>query len=193
VLLVRRREVMAEADITNPPDDGGIAGGEGGGSGGGDGGSGGGDAGTGDAGTGDAGSTTDTLTNDQAVDLLDAANIRVQSTGNCSDRNNAACTSLDGVRRSTIDGIINFQRNSGADIIITGGTEVGQNLGIFSQGNGFKLDISRTNEVTDYLHNNFANTGTRADGAALYQDVDGNVYALTFRLSGPTRTSGEVP
>jgi Putative peptidoglycan binding domain len=118
-----------------------------------------------------------TLSDATARARLSAAGIPVISSGNCSDRNVSTCTSLDGVRASSIRGILAFKSASGCSFNVTGGTEVGHAGGAFSHGNGYKLDISRTSCVTNYINANFSNIGTRGDGAAQFRSTRGDVYA----------------
>ena len=114
---------------------------------------------------------------------LSAAGISVVSSGNCSDRNVSTCTSLDGIRASSIRGILAFKNASGCSFSVTGGTEIGHAGGAFSHGNGYKLDISRTSCVTNYINNTFSNIGTRGDGAPQFKDGRGDVYADEYFAS----------
>lgn len=87
-------------------------------------------------------------------------------------------TSLEGVRQNTIDNIINFQEESGCDIVVTGGTESGGGhaAGDHSHANGYKLDIRSTDDVTNYIQDNFTPAGARSNGDPIYTDADGNEY-----------------
>jgi peptidoglycan hydrolase-like protein with peptidoglycan-binding domain len=133
--------------------------------------------GSGGSGGGGGGGGSGKLTQSQAASMLRSAGIAVSSSGNCSDRNNPHCTSLDGIRATTINGIIAFKRSSGCAITITGGTETGHAAGTFSHANGYKVDVSHTACVTNYIHSHFTNEGLRGDGAPLYDDAHGNPYA----------------
>lgn len=106
-----------------------------------------------------------------------AAGIPVVSSGNCSNRNVATCTSLDQVNSGTIDGIITLKRASGCSFSITGGTEVGHASGTYSHFGGYKLDITKGSCINAYITNNFTRIGTRGDGAPQYQSGAGNIYA----------------
>ena len=70
-------------------------------------------------------STGDTYTNAEAVSALSSKGINVSSTGNCSDQNNANCTSLEGIPKATIANIINLKDKTGCSFRVTGGTETG--------------------------------------------------------------------
>lgn len=123
------------------------------------------------------GSSSTKLSQSEAQRLISNAGISVSSSGGCTDRNNAHCTSLDQIRRSTVNGIIAFKNASGCAITITGGTEVGHASGTYSHSNGYKLDISRTSCVTNYIHSHYSYKGLRGDGAPMYDDSKGNRYA----------------
>jgi hypothetical protein len=85
---------------------------------------------------------------------------------------------LDGVRSATISGIISFKRESGCDLTITGGTEVGHSTrGTKSHQNGYKLDIGLNNCVNSYITGRFRNSGVRSDGATMYVNGAGHIFA----------------
>lgn len=63
--------------------------------------------------------------NADAVAALQVAGISVTSSGNCSNQNNASCTSLESIPQSTIANIVNLKTISGCGFNVTGGTEVG--------------------------------------------------------------------
>ena len=109
---------------------------------------------------------------------LNENGITIHSSGDCRDRNNARCTSVDGMRQETLDGVIAFRNAVGVDLVMTGGTEVGHSTGPFSHANGYKVDVSLNPTVNRYIEDNFEHTGQRSDGAELYRDPNGNVYAL---------------
>ncbi|GCE07617.1 peptidoglycan-binding domain-containing protein [Dictyobacter aurantiacus] len=128
-------------------------------------------------GSGSGGSEGDKLTQSQAASMLSNAGISVTSSGGCTDRYNSSCTSLDQIRRGTIDGVIAFKNASGCAITITGGTETGHASGTYSHWNGYKVDVAHTTCVTDYIHTHFTYKGLRGDGAPMYDDASGNRYA----------------
>ncbi|SMB94140.1 hypothetical protein [Deinococcus hopiensis] len=106
-----------------------------------------------------------------------AAGITISSSGNCSDRYNSSCTSLEQVNSGTTDGILTLKRASGCAINITGGTETGHSSGTYSHWNGYKLDISKYTCIGDYIRNSFTRISDRGDGAPRYQSAAGNIYA----------------
>lgn len=111
------------------------------------------------------------LTHAQALSQLTAAGIPVSSSGNCSDRNNSSCTSLDQIRQSTISGVINFKAATGCAITVTGGTETGHASGTYSHWNGYKVDVAITSCVTNYITSHYTYIG-----GSKYTDPAGNVY-----------------
>uniref|UniRef100_A0A914UZV6 Uncharacterized protein n=1 Tax=Plectus sambesii TaxID=2011161 RepID=A0A914UZV6_9BILA len=88
------------------------------------------------------------------------------SSGDCTDRNNPHCTSLDQIHEATIDGVIQTQIEAGCPSIdITGGTEVGHDPGTYSHGSGWKVDLRGMpcldnyipSVYTQYVPNNYCN------------------------------------
>ncbi|MER5481526.1 hypothetical protein ABT026_31830 [Streptomyces sp. NPDC002734] len=118
-------------------------------------------------------------THSQAKALLDKAGIRVSSSGNCSNVNNPRCTSLQGINRTTVSGLIRFKRISKcSNITVTGGTERGVHAkGPYGHEAGYKIDISRTPCVTGFVNKNFKRAGQRKDGTRLFRSMNKNVYA----------------
>ncbi len=109
---------------------------------------------------------------------LNSNGIALQSSGNCRDRNNRRCTSVEGIRQETVDGLLAFRNAVAVELVMTGGTEVGHSAGANSHYNGYKVDISLDPVVNRYIENNFTYIGTRvSDGARQYRDANGNIYA----------------
>lgn len=117
------------------------------------------------------------LTHAQATSRLRAAGITWSSSGNCSDRNNPRCTSFEQINSGTIDGIITFKQANGCAVNITGGTETGHSSGTYSHWNGYKVDISITTCVNNWIYNHYTYIGVRSDGAPMYRSAAGNIYA----------------
>lgn len=115
---------------------------------------------------------------DKTEKRLNDNGITIHSSGGCRDRTKANCTSVDGIRKETIDGLIAFRKAVGVDLVMTGGTETGHASGTRSHSNGYKVDIALDSKVTKYIKDNFTDKGTRSDGAALYEDAEGNEFAL---------------
>jgi len=81
-------------------------------------------------------------------------------------------TSLEQIRSLTIQRLIEFKQASGCSITVTGGSETWiHESGTFSHHTGYKIDISRTTCVTNYIRNSY----TFID-ATHYQDSRGNIY-----------------
>ena len=117
------------------------------------------------------------LTHAQATAQLSANGITWSSSGGCSNRNNATCTSFDQIRQSTISGVITLHNYTGCAINITAGTETGHASGTYSHWNGYKVDISKYTCVGNYIHNTFTRIADRGDGAAQWRSGAGNIYA----------------
>ncbi|WP_369370357.1 hypothetical protein AB1046_16370 [Promicromonospora sp. Populi] len=116
------------------------------------------------------------LTHAQATSQLYAAGIAWTSSGGCSDRNVATCTSFEQVRQVTIDGIRTLRSASTCAITITGGTETGHSGGTYSHWNGYKLDIRRTTCIDNYITGNFTYVGYIPGWGYQYRSGAGNLY-----------------
>ena len=112
-----------------------------------------------------------------ATSQLSSAGITWSSSGQCSDRYNPTCTSFEQVNQSTVDGIVTLRGSSGCAINITGGTETGHADGTYSHWNGYKVDVTPTTCVENYIYTYFTYIGDRGDGAPMYQSAAGNIYA----------------
>lgn len=117
------------------------------------------------------------LTDAQAASQLSAVGITRASSGGCTYRSGSTCTSYDQINQETVSGIKTFTSISGCAITITGGTEVGHSSGTYSHYNGYKVDVSPTTCVSNYITGHYAYSGVRSDGATLYTAPSGNVYA----------------
>jgi hypothetical protein len=123
------------------------------------------------------------LSHAQAARMLHQEGIDTASSGNCTDVNNRKCTSLEGINRTTITGIIRFKKISRCDVRITGGTECGAHneRGKYTHRNGYKVDLSIKDEfacATAYVKKNFKRDTPRPNGDAVYHSPNGNLYAL---------------
>jgi len=87
----------------------------------------------------------------------------------------APATSLEGIRTSTINVIVDLNRLSGAGIVITGGTEGGHAGGTYSHANGYKVDLRKNSTLDNYIRNNFSFAG-KVGGFSAYKDPSGNLY-----------------
>jgi hypothetical protein len=99
------------------------------------------------------------------------------SSGGCTDRNNPTCTSYQLINSSTVFGVVGFKNASGCPVVITGGTEAGHAAGAYSHWNGYKVDISPTACVGNFITSRYVYAGRRGDGAPMYQSPSGAVYA----------------
>lgn len=94
-------------------------------------------------------------------------------------------TSLENINKNVVDEVINFVsdlvywagKDKAKDVVVTGGTEEGHLPGVFSHENGYKIDIRRNAVVDNFIENNFNTIGIRNDGAALYLNSSGAIYA----------------
>lgn len=119
------------------------------------------------------------LTHEEAKQKLADAGITISSTGNCSDKSDSRCTSLDGVRQSTIDGITSFKQECNCAVTVSGGTEVGHaTAGACTHGNGCKLDISPNTKLSNYVQHSYQPIGKCFPAAsACYKSPTGQIWA----------------
>ncbi|SEB76418.1 Peptidoglycan-binding (PGRP) domain of peptidoglycan hydrolases-containing protein [Streptomyces misionensis] len=120
------------------------------------------------------------LSDSQAAAKLKAAGITRTSSGNCTNRNNKKCTSLQDIRTRTIDGVIALKKNSHCSIVITGGTEVGHAGGTYSHWNGYKVDVARNSCVTNYIHKHSKKHHKRGDGAWVWRVTSGGKTVIDY-------------
>ncbi|MDT0550125.1 MULTISPECIES: hypothetical protein [Streptomyces] len=118
------------------------------------------------------------ISHSQATSMFRSSGITWSSSGGCSDRNNATCTSFEQLNLPTAQGAQTLKSASGCALNITGGTETGHASGTYSHWNGYKLDYALNSCVTNYITGNFAYIGLRSDGAKQYKSNSGNIYAL---------------
>ncbi|MDP3004100.1 MAG: hypothetical protein Q8N43_01145, partial [Candidatus Azambacteria bacterium] len=87
------------------------------------------------------------------------------------------CTSLDGVKKSTIEKAIQLKNKCQCALEVSGGTELGHTEGDTSHASGNKLDFISNSVLEQYIVNNFTYSGLRTGGAKLYKAPDGSIYA----------------
>ncbi|GAB3660909.1 hypothetical protein GCM10027589_22850 [Actinocorallia lasiicapitis] len=106
-----------------------------------------------------------------------AEGMKRSSTGNCTNRQRRDCTSYEGMRRGTVEGIVAFKKASKCKITVSGGTERGHATMRFSHGNGYKIDIMPTKCLEKYITKNMRKVSTRSDGSPMYRDEPGRLFA----------------
>ncbi|MGH4029334.1 hypothetical protein ACQB60_10410 [Actinomycetota bacterium Odt1-20B] len=117
------------------------------------------------------------LSHGQAAARFRSAGIKWRSSGGCSDRGRANCTSFTQLNLATARGAITLKSSSRCALTITGGTETGHASGRYSHWNGYKLDFSPTSCLTNHIKRNFTRIADRGDGAKQWRAGSGNIYA----------------
>ncbi|MDX6742630.1 hypothetical protein [Actinocorallia sp. A-T 12471] len=108
---------------------------------------------------------------------LAAAGVRRRSSGECTDRARRDCTSYEGLRRGTLEGLLRFVRESGCEITVSGGTERGHEETMFGHENGYKVDIMPTDCVDSHITTTMAEVARRKDASPMYRGVrEGELY-----------------
>lgn len=134
-------------------------------------------AGTAHAWTHDRNTQSTPLRHQQADELLHAAGLRWISSGHCTRRRNRHCTSFDGLRPSTLDGVLRLRADSHCPLVISGGTERGHAHGQFSHGRGYKLDVLPNRCLNRFVRHHYRRVHRRGDGAALYRTTGRSLFA----------------
>jgi hypothetical protein len=116
------------------------------------------------------------LSDASAASQLAASGITRSSSGGCTTRSNATCTSYEQINQETVSGVKTYKSVSGCAVNITGGTEVGHADGTYSHYNGYKVDVARTTCNDSYITGHYAYAGLRGDGYPMYEAASGNVY-----------------
>lgn len=124
------------------------------------------------------------LSEQEARDRLKAAAIQTKPI--CMAGQSTNCVNLEGIRDTTINEAVFLASQVGfSNTFITAGTEAGHSVGIYSHGNGYKIDIRPNSTLNSYIMSNFIPAGTRSDGASMYQNPStGAVYAYENAAQG---------
>lgn len=109
--------------------------------------------------------------------LRNAGVVVSSSSGVVGDCNASNCTSLNGMRASTVTQIINI-KNACRSLTVTGGTEPGHSSGTYSHANGYKVDVSTAADSCLQTAGRLTRTGRRGGdyGGDIYVDSCGNEY-----------------
>jgi len=122
-----------------------------------------------------------TLSEQEARKQLQQAGITINKNscpmGTSYQNVSGGCTSLNGVKTSTIEKAIQLKNECNCAIEITGGTELGHAQGETSHASGNKLDFGLNSTLNQYIQSNFTPIGVRSDGAIQYRAPDGTLYA----------------
>ncbi|MGW8185130.1 MAG: hypothetical protein ACWGHO_03390 [Candidatus Moraniibacteriota bacterium] len=123
-----------------------------------------------------------TLSEDEA-----RANLSTLSSGNISVwESSLGATNIRDLRQTSVDGVVNFQKEVGVPITVTGGAEADgphSSGGTYSHANGYKVDIDDSPAVDNYIESKYDRIpGVRDDGAIGYVDNSGNTY---YRETNP--------
>lgn len=105
---------------------------------------------------------------------LSAAGINISSSGNCADKRNPRCTSLDGMKENTITQAIAVSQACGCTVVVTGGTETGHAAGPTSHSAGYKIDLAVNTQLDAYIRS-LTPSGSRGSDNR-YKDRCGNEY-----------------
>lgn len=139
-----------------------------------------------------------TYAHQQATQRLASERINIASTGNCSSRNNSACTSLDGIPVSAVDALIALQNDlkktcASCHFTVTGGTEVGHD----THGVGKSIvDLSSGDpRVNQYIKNQIGNQSPALNtwyggGSNQYYFYEGNHWHVCLNTASCPQAVG---
>jgi hypothetical protein len=105
----------------------------------------------------------DKISHERAVEMFEEVGITWSSVGNCSDREDQACTSFEELNWDTARAAQVLKLRSGCDINIVGGTERGHPSEPYSHEEGFRLDYSFNSCLEDFVVDNYRFIENRPD------------------------------
>lgn len=122
----------------------------------------------------------------EALEILQSASqnsgvvLEIRSSGGCDDKENPACTSLDGIRESTLKGVSELLKELNLNginaVIITGATETGHSRkGDHTHFNGYKVDFALDPKLNTHVEGKWKYIGVREDGAKMYRNEKGTI------------------
>ena len=110
-----------------------------------------------------------TVSNAQGYQLLQDAGISVVSTGSCSDQTNSSCTSLEQMPSLVITKLIEIKGQTGVDLKVTGGTEVGHQ----THGPGLPVVDFKPESGTSEDYKKLLQAATAAGGSGFCETKQG--------------------
>ena len=121
----------------------------------------------------DPASVEGTLGHSEAAQQLADEGIQIKASGECSDKSNPTCTSLEGARPRTVERTIELADAVGSEnVVVTGFTETGHSRnGNYRHDNGYKVDLRTTPALNQHIEDNFQSIGGNK-----WRDPDGNIY-----------------
>lgn len=125
----------------------------------------------------------------QAKAKLRRAGIAWRASKGCEDKNRNGCTSFQGIRRTTVDGVIALRRASRCRIVITGAAEIPPHTtkGAYTHGKGYKVDIALGDCINRYIVNHSRPTsGSKRVAGTVEYLREGNHWDITYRPGGST-------
>ncbi|WP_406283990.1 peptidoglycan-binding protein [Streptomyces sp. NBC_00209] len=125
----------------------------------------------------------------QAKAKLRQAGITWRASKRCEDKNRNGCTSFQGIRRTTVDGVIDLRHASHCWIVITGAAEIPPHKteGAYTHGKGYKVDIALGDCINKYIVNHSRTTrGSKRVAGTVEYLREGNHWDITYRPTGST-------
>ncbi|MEU9529923.1 peptidoglycan-binding protein [Streptomyces sp. NPDC048210] len=122
----------------------------------------------------------------QAKAKLRQAGITWRSSKKCENKNKNGCTSFQGIRKTTIDGVVALHHASRCPIVITGAAEIPphKTTGDHTHGKGYKVDVALGACVNAYIpkHSRKTAGSKRVAGTTEYLR-EGNHWDIAYAVS----------
>jgi peptidoglycan hydrolase-like protein with peptidoglycan-binding domain len=126
----------------------------------------------------------------QAKAKLRQAGITWRSSKNCENKYKNGCTSFQGIRKTTVDGVVSLKRASRCTIVITGAAEIPPHTtrGNHTHGKGYKVDVALNRCINRYIpsHARKISSAKWVAGSVVYFR-ESNHWDITYldRSAGP--------
>lgn len=141
----------------------------------------------------------DEYSHEEALAMLDAADIELYSSGNCSDKSNSSCTSGDGVKKETIHELVRLKgqcqaAHADCNVLGTGLAEEGHAKGDCSHANGCKFDADKgTSGSFDQFMENTYGGSDREEFVVAVDGIVRDAYRFEYTPDTPPPGYSWVP
>lgn len=143
--------------------------------------------------------TSGNYNNQEAAQRFVGAGIDIRSSGNCSSRNNSACTSFDGIPISAIDALLALQKDlektcPSCRFTVVGGTEVGHST--HGVGKSIMDLSSKDARVNQFIKNQIGNQNPNLNiwykgGANQYYFYEGDHWHVCLNTANCPKAVGK--
>jgi len=125
----------------------------------------------------------DTLSEQQVRNKLSQGEISINKppcpTGVCYQNVSGGCTSVEGLKSTTVDAVIQLRKDCNSNLLITAGSECGHTAGTVSHGSGNKVDF----QLNTALNNCIEGSGSDFNKWTPRTEKDGTITQQWRRVS----------